>query len=400
MNRHASLVLASAVALSVPAAAFAVPLQVAHQGELSDVDGPITDSLSMTFRLFDTESGGNEVWSEVRTVDIVQGHYVVLLGGAAQSNPIEDVLFQEPALFLEITVESDDPLLPRQPVASAPYAIVAGTAENLSGGTVDASSIAVNGLPVVNGTGQWVGPAGSVDWSAIAGAPADADTLGGLSCADGSVAKYVSSSGLWACGSDLVLTSEQVLGMVDGATVDLGAGSSMATVGLATLDHLDWALLGGIPAGFADGIDDDTDTVLTETQVLDFVDGAAVNLGAGSQMDGADLVTTGDLPGLSQAQVYLVRGTSLTACTPQPSAAFCNDADDVVLSGWCGTHHLNSNQYGYTGGSQGPLDASSPACPVAGDLTGVTALGSGPQGWGCLSSATMGPAFVLCLSVD
>ena len=179
----------------------AVPLQVAHQGEVQDADGPVTGTLEFVFELFDAASEGNEVWSETRDVDVVDGNYAVLLGSVTA---IDSVLFVEPALWLQITIEGGDPLLPRQPIASAPYAIVAGTAENVSGGTVDASSIAVNGLSVVNSTGQWVGPSGSVDWSAITGAPSDADTLGGLSCADGDRAVWSDSSQLWECGSATV----------------------------------------------------------------------------------------------------------------------------------------------------------------------------------------------------
>jgi hypothetical protein len=45
-------------------------------------------------------------------------------------------------------------LAPRTPLGSTPYARVA---RSLDGGTVNATSIAVNGVPVVNALGQWVG---------------------------------------------------------------------------------------------------------------------------------------------------------------------------------------------------------------------------------------------------
>ena len=240
MNRSL-LIFATCAALMAPLTALAVPLQVAHQGEVQDADGPVTDTLEFVFALFDAASDGNEVWSETRDVDVVDGNYTVLLGSVTA---IDSVLFTEPALWLQITIEGGDPLLPRQPIASAPYAIVANTAVNVSGGTVDASSIAVNGLSVVNSTGQWVGPAGSIDWSAITGAPSDADTLGGLSCADGDRAVWSDSNQLWECGSSTVTldrldpagaTNGDVLSYsgTGGAAWTASGGSSCATTVLS-----------------------------------------------------------------------------------------------------------------------------------------------------------------------
>ena len=253
MTRMTLLVL---MGLLLPATALAVPMQLAHQGELSDAGGPVTDTVEVIFELYTSDVGGVAVWSEVLSVDVVDGHYSTLLGGAGQSTPIAAVLAAEPALYLQLTIDGS-PLVPRQSVGSAPYAIVADTAINVDGGVVNASSVAVNGAEVVDGGGAWTGGAGSIPWAAVTGAPADEDTLGGLSCSDGFVAKYDFGSGLWVCDTDLVLSSGDVLGMVGGSTLDFGTGSSMAGVGLATVDDLEWSLLGGVPLGFADDVDND-----------------------------------------------------------------------------------------------------------------------------------------------
>ena len=50
---------------------------------------------------------------------------------------------------------------------------MATVAEEVSGGPVDASEIAVGGTPVVNEAGEWVGPAPTVSWSEITDMPAD-----------------------------------------------------------------------------------------------------------------------------------------------------------------------------------------------------------------------------------
>ena len=44
-------------------------------------------------------------------------------------------------------------------------------AEEVSGGPVDASEIAVAGSPVINDAGEWVGPAPTVNWTDIEGMP-------------------------------------------------------------------------------------------------------------------------------------------------------------------------------------------------------------------------------------
>ena len=232
MQKTTSLITAVCAAMLAPALAFGVPLQVAHQGEVEDSNGPVTATLEFTFSLYDAAEDGNEVWSEDRSIDVVDGDYSVLLGS---ETAIDSVLFVEPALYLQIAIEDGEPLLPRQPVASAPYAVVAHTAENLSGGSVDASSISVNGTSVVNSEGDWIGPAGSIDWSAVTGAPADSDTLGGLSCADGDRAVWNDSSTQWECGSSLVsldrldvagASSGQVLTYDGGAAAWTEAGST------------------------------------------------------------------------------------------------------------------------------------------------------------------------------
>lgn len=387
-----------AVLLLVPAVAEAVPLQLAHHGQLLDADGdPITGTQNITFRLWDADTGGSEVWSEVISVAVVEGHYSALLNLGSVGR---DTLRDEPSLWLELEI-GGSPLLPRQPVAASPYALVADTAENLAGGTVDAASIAVNGTTVIDGSGSWTGAAGSIDWSAISGVPADQDTLGGLSCADESLAKWDASSSQWTCATDLVLTSVQVLGMVDGAVLDLGAGSQVAGTNIATVDDITWGNLDGIPAGFADGIDDDT--VLTDSQVLDIVDGATVDLGAGSQMDGVDLATLDDLPGVTQSLVYLVQGSPLITtpsgpCGYTPTAAFCNDSDDVLLNGWCARHDEGSSGAAWDGG-QGMLGVGYETACVSDSYFQTVTVPATPHGWGCVANLDDPPAYALCLTI-
>ena len=244
MNRSLPFLL---LALMAPSVALAVPLQLAHHGQLLDTQGdPITDQESITFRLWDAAEDGNEVWSEVIVVDVVAGHYSALLSLGELGR---DVLKAEPSLWLELEIVGET-LAPRQPVAATPYALVADTAENVDGGTVNATSISVNGTTVIDASGTWTGDSGSITWGALTDVPAglddgDADTLGGLSCVDGDRAVWNAGLGQWECGSSVVeLDRLDTAGAVDGDLLSFdGVGVAWQAPGSPTgaciLDDLD-----------------------------------------------------------------------------------------------------------------------------------------------------------------
>ena len=361
------LVLAS---LFVASAAWAVPSQLAHQGRLLDTEGvALAGEHALTFALFDAETEGNEVWSETITVNIVGGFYSVVLGADEETNPLDDLVLSNPPLWLELTVDDGAPLLPRHELLSVPYAVLAGTATNVEGGYVDASEIAVDGTTVIDASGNWVGPTPAVDWSDLSGVPAglgdgvDADTLGGLSCSDGGVATFDLGTGLWGCGTDAVLGSSDVLGFVDGAVLDLGIGSTVNGVTIATTADLDWSMLSSVPLGFLDGDDADslaalscadggvakfnlgtglwgcgTDSVLGSGEVLGFVNGATVDVGAGSSMGGSALATVSDLTWGSMGGIPTGFADGFDADTLAALGLTCADGDrpgwDVGLSDW------------------------------------------------------------------
>ena len=57
---------------------------------------------------------------------------------------------------MELSVDGEA-LAPTHPIQSVPYANISGLAENLDGGSVNASEIAVNGIPVIDATENWIG---------------------------------------------------------------------------------------------------------------------------------------------------------------------------------------------------------------------------------------------------
>ena len=263
--------------LVIPLAASAVPLQLAHHGTLYDtVGGPVTGSVEITFSLWDAGESGSQVWNEVRSVDIVDGVYSTLLGS---ESAVDAVLRAEPALWLQMSI-GGEALVPRHPVASAPYAIVADTAINVDGGTVNATSVTVGGTEVIDATGSWTGGPGSIDWTAVGFVPldlldGDADTLGGLACADGDRAVYDPAGGQWVCG-----TSQVTLDRLDGSAAT--SGDVLTWNGLATA----WSAAGA-----------------------------------------------GSGPGFSNADVYEV----IVSVGAIPNVALCLDVTDILLTGTCRT---------------------------------------------------------------
>ena len=101
-----------------------VPRVLNYQGYLTDTLGnPINNgSLAMTFKIYDAATGGNELWSESRTVDVARGIFQVVLGS---SNPIPDSVFTGGTdRWLELIVDGNI-LSPRTRITSVGYAYTA-----------------------------------------------------------------------------------------------------------------------------------------------------------------------------------------------------------------------------------------------------------------------------------
>lgn len=154
--------------------AFAAPTQLGHQGRLLDEDGiPLEGLHSLEFQIYDSIEDGTVLWSEIHDVELINGYYSLVLGADELDNPLEDSVFEEDELYLELTVDEDEELEPRQALNAVPYARIAGQATNLKGGVVDASEIRVGGSTVVDSSGTWVSSTPDVDWAELTGIPGD-----------------------------------------------------------------------------------------------------------------------------------------------------------------------------------------------------------------------------------
>ena len=295
------------IALLLAFAASAVPTQLNHQGRLFDSVGtPLQGSQSVTVRLYDGASGGTPVWEETSSEDFDQGYFQLSLG-ASSLNPLPEL--DGSPLWVSVQVgggaETD-----RQPVASVPFALRAGTATQVKGGSVDATELVVNGQTIVDSSGTIVGSidgdtladlactngqlplfngsswgcadqvtGGVVDWGTIVNIPSelldgDDDTVGNLGCANNQTARYDASQVRWVCHSpswsdlpdvpaalsdgavDWSEITGRPAGLDDGDDVFSGSWNDLSDVPVDLSDGtIAWSEISGRPAGLDDGDD-------------------------------------------------------------------------------------------------------------------------------------------------
>jgi|GEM_PF-3577547 len=178
--------------------ALAVPLQMTQQGRIMDNNGAaLAGTHVVTFSIYDDLNAGNKEWEEILVVSFTNGYYAAVLGTDEQNNPLDSSVLESYPLFLELTIDSNNPMSPRHPIQSAPFAQIAGVAESVNGGTVRADSVHINSTQVIDGTGSWVGQPITVDWSQLTGVPqyiSDGDDNTQLS--ESEVETYITNGGI------------------------------------------------------------------------------------------------------------------------------------------------------------------------------------------------------------
>jgi hypothetical protein len=177
---------ALAALAALPAAALAVPMQLAHQGRVLDAaGGAFQGEHEVAFTLYDADEGGAVLHQEALSLDLQDGRYAVILG-EDPGNPLDTGAFDGATRYLGLSVDGGPELRPRVAVVSVPYAIRAGTADAVRGGVADVSEVRVNGETVIDGDGNVVGR--------LVG---DADTLRDLGCDPGEL--VVRGGSTWLC---------------------------------------------------------------------------------------------------------------------------------------------------------------------------------------------------------
>jgi len=116
-----SIMIIGLAGLTVLAAA---PHSIVYQGRLADVDGtPVTgDVANVAFHIYDADDAVDPIWADTMTVTCDDnGVFTATIG--SDLKPLDLGVFNGDPRFLGITVDTDDEMLPRQLLASAPYAI-------------------------------------------------------------------------------------------------------------------------------------------------------------------------------------------------------------------------------------------------------------------------------------
>jgi hypothetical protein len=112
---------------------------MSYQGKLVENGLPVTGSRPMTFRLYDSVTGGTLIWSEgPKTVTVSNGLFTVSLGDTTPFTVSNFAL----NLYLEIDVAGT--VLPRQVLQGAPYALSLAAGAEVRGNTGASLLSAVN----------------------------------------------------------------------------------------------------------------------------------------------------------------------------------------------------------------------------------------------------------------
>ncbi|MBL8768570.1 MAG: hypothetical protein JNL94_14435, partial [Planctomycetes bacterium] len=142
------------------------PPVLQYQARLLDTLGnPVTASgVVVTFRVYDAPVGGNELFAETQSIDVVGGLLSAPIGSV---QPLATTLFSTSAnRWLGITVGADTEMTPRQRFGSSAYALRADTArlaDDVTGMEIHPASVSIGGVLVIDENGNWVGnPTGLV----------------------------------------------------------------------------------------------------------------------------------------------------------------------------------------------------------------------------------------------
>ncbi len=214
--------------LAVAAQAFAIPLQVNYQGQLTRSDGtPLDTTVAMTFRFWDNAVGeGVAYWVELwPSVTVTNGLFNVTLGA---NTPLTDSVFDHPQLWMGIRMGTDSEMTPRVRLVSVGYSYRVGTVDDAAGGTI-AGDVNISGKANIGSGNANTGTAAFVAGQNNAASGAYSTVGGGVNnFARGQLAVVAGG------GSTIVADSNSALGVtsvVSGGAANVASGTAATVSG-------------------------------------------------------------------------------------------------------------------------------------------------------------------------
>lgn len=137
------------VLLSLRSDAATPPSIISYQGKILVNGASASTSLTMTFELFSTSTGGAVLYTTTNAVTPSSGLFSVLLGGSG-TTPLNSNIFRDnDEMYLEVTVEGQT-LSPRKRIVTVPYAF---NAKYLDGYGASITPTNTNYIPVADANG-------------------------------------------------------------------------------------------------------------------------------------------------------------------------------------------------------------------------------------------------------
>lgn len=141
---------------------WAIPAGFNIQGRLTYADGVnkgqnINENCNITFSLYAGAAGGTPLWVQTQdNINVKNGNFqVVLRGAGTNGKSIEEIAPGLPEAYIEIKVNDDPPLAPRQPLLRSPL-----EANNM---LASYSDVEISGDNDANGSGAILLKTGSAD---------------------------------------------------------------------------------------------------------------------------------------------------------------------------------------------------------------------------------------------
>lgn len=177
----------------------AVPDTLTHQGRLMDEDNqPIVGDVELTYTIWDHPTEGSVLWQDVVEIELDDtGFYSVELGG--EDNPIDSVVLADGAGWMGISIDGGEEMDPRISLNSVPFALAAQTA--VAAGEAEFAKFADEAAAVQPGSigSEALAEDFEVDTEHVE--EATGQTLGGLACSAGDVARFDGTA--WSCDDEV-----------------------------------------------------------------------------------------------------------------------------------------------------------------------------------------------------